>query len=106
MLIKPLPMLLQVFSLPLKNPVLIFSLILFIILLTPVLLQRLRIPDLIGLIIAGVVLLIRERKNFEFYTAPEELPRGVRTSTAILNVGVVTYIVVTVIITSINLMMQ
>ena len=46
-------MLLQVFSLPLKNPVLIFSLILFIILLTPVLLQRLRIPDLIGLIIAA-----------------------------------------------------
>lgn len=59
-----------------------------------------------GLIIAGIVLLIRNRKNFEFYTAPEELPRGVRTSTAILNVGVVTYIVVTVIITSINLMMQ
>lgn len=58
-----------------------------------------------GLIIAGVVLLIRERKNFEFYTAPEELPRGVRTSTAILNVGVITYIVVTVIITAINLMM-
>ena len=58
-----------------------------------------------GLIIAGVVLLIRERKNFVFYTAPEELPRGVRTSTAILNVGVITYIVVTVIITAINLMM-
>ena len=58
-----------------------------------------------GLIIAGVVLLIRERKNFEFYTAPEELPRGVRTSTVILNVGVITYIVVTVIITAINLMM-
>ena len=35
---------------------LIFSLILFIILLTPVLLQRLRIPDLIGLIIAGAVI--------------------------------------------------
>lgn len=59
-----------------------------------------------GLIIAGIVLLIRNRKNFEFYTAPEELPRGMRTSTVILNVGVVTYIVVTVIITSINLMMQ
>ena len=59
-----------------------------------------------GLIIAGIVLLIRNRKNFELYTAPEELPRGMRTSTAILNVGVVTYIVVTVIITSINLMMQ
>lgn len=58
-----------------------------------------------GLIIAGVVLLIRERKNFEFYTAPEELPRGVRTGTAIMNVGVITYIVVTVIITAINLMM-
>jgi membrane protease YdiL (CAAX protease family) len=58
-----------------------------------------------GLIIAGVVLLIRERKNFEFYSAPEELSRGVRTSTAILNVGVITYIVVTVIITAINLMM-
>ena len=59
-----------------------------------------------GLIIAGIVLLIRNRTTFEFYTAPEELPRGVRTSTAILNVGVVTYIGVTVIITSINLMMQ
>ena len=58
-----------------------------------------------GLIIAGVVLLIRERKNFEFYTAPEELPRDVRTGTAIMNVGVITYIVVTVIITAINLMM-
>lgn len=58
-----------------------------------------------GLIIAGVVLLIRERKNFEFYTAPEELPRGVRTGTAIMNVGVITYIVVAVIITAINLMM-
>ena len=33
-------------------------------------------------------LFIRNRKNFEFYTAPEELPRGMRTSTAILNVGV------------------
>ena len=58
-----------------------------------------------GLIIAGIVLLIRNRKNFEFYTAPEELPRGMRTSTAILNVGVITYIVVTIIITAINLMM-
>ena len=58
-----------------------------------------------GLIIAGVVLLIRERKNLVFYTAPEELPRDVRMSTSILNVGVITYIVVTVIITAINLMM-
>lgn len=44
------------FSLPLTNPVLIFSVILFIILLAPVLLHRLKIPDLIGLIIAGAVI--------------------------------------------------
>lgn len=44
------------FSLPLKDPVLIFSLVLFIILLAPVILRKLRIPSLIGLIIAGVVI--------------------------------------------------
>lgn len=49
-------MLLNLFSLPLTNPVLIFSVILFIILLAPVILHRLRIPDLIGLIIAGAVI--------------------------------------------------
>lgn len=43
-------------SLPLTNPVLIFSVILFIILLAPILLHRLRIPDLIGLILAGAVI--------------------------------------------------
>ncbi len=43
-------------SLPLKSPVLIFSLILFIILFAPILLNRLRIPHLIGLIIAGAVI--------------------------------------------------
>ena len=49
-------MLLDVFNLPLTNPVLIFSIILFIILLAPVVLHRLRIPDLIGLILAGAVI--------------------------------------------------
>ena len=49
-------MLLQIFSFPLTNPVLIFSVILFIILLAPVLLHRLKIPDLIGLILAGAVI--------------------------------------------------
>lgn len=44
------------FELPLKNPVLIFSLILFIILLSPILLRKLNIPGIIGLIIAGVVI--------------------------------------------------
>jgi Kef-type K+ transport system membrane component KefB/nucleotide-binding universal stress UspA family protein len=44
------------FSLPLKNPVLLFSLILFIILFAPILLNKLKIPHLIGLIIAGAVI--------------------------------------------------
>ncbi|HEX9601532.1 MAG TPA: cation:proton antiporter, partial [Mariniflexile sp.] len=43
------------FELPLGNPVLVFSLILFIILLSPILLKKLNIPGIIGLIIAGVV---------------------------------------------------
>lgn len=44
------------FELPLKNPVLVFSLILFIILLSPILLRKLNIPGIIGLIIAGVII--------------------------------------------------
>lgn len=44
------------FHLPLKNPVLIFSVILLIILLSPILLRRLRIPSIIGLIISGVII--------------------------------------------------
>lgn len=43
------------FELPLSNPILIFSLILFIILLSPILLKKLNIPGIIGLILAGVV---------------------------------------------------
>ncbi|MCC8174422.1 MAG: cation:proton antiporter [Odoribacter sp.] len=49
-------MLLTLINLPFKDPVLIFAVILFIILLAPILLHRLRIPDLIGLIIAGAVI--------------------------------------------------
>jgi len=44
------------FDLPLGNPVLVFSLILFIILLSPILLKRLNVPAIIGLIISGVVI--------------------------------------------------
>lgn len=44
------------FILPLKNPVLIFSLILMIILLAPLILKRMSIPGIIGLIISGVVI--------------------------------------------------
>jgi Kef-type K+ transport system membrane component KefB/nucleotide-binding universal stress UspA family protein len=43
-------------TLPLKNPVLIFSLILFIILFAPIILNKFRIPHLIGLIIAGAII--------------------------------------------------
>ncbi len=46
--------LLHEFELPLRNPVLVFSLILFIILLSPILLRKLKIPGIIGLIISGV----------------------------------------------------
>lgn len=44
------------FSLPLNNPVLIFSVILFVILAAPLLFNKLRIPHLIGLIIAGAII--------------------------------------------------
>lgn len=44
------------FRLPLANPVLIFSLILLIILLSPILLRKINIPGIIGLILSGVVI--------------------------------------------------
>jgi Kef-type K+ transport system membrane component KefB len=48
--------LLQEFQLPLTNPVLVFSLLLFIILLSPILLKRFNIPGTVGLILSGVVI--------------------------------------------------
>src|SRR5699024_202433 len=47
---------LEHFELPLQSPVLIFSLILFIILLAPIILKKVKIPGIIGLIIAGIVI--------------------------------------------------
>lgn len=44
------------FEAPLTNPVLIFALVLFIILLSPILLRKIKIPGIIGLIISGVVI--------------------------------------------------
>ncbi|MES2890798.1 MAG: cation:proton antiporter [Bacteroidota bacterium] len=44
------------FTLPLKNPVIIFSLMLFIILFAPLLLNKLKIPHIIGLIVAGIII--------------------------------------------------
>ncbi|MEJ6979515.1 cation:proton antiporter [Pedobacter sp. P351] len=44
------------FSLPLKNPVIIFSLVLFIILFAPILFNKIKIPHIVGLIAAGIVI--------------------------------------------------
>ncbi len=49
-----LKQLMHEFERPLQNPVLIFSLLLFIILLAPILVKRIKIPGIIGLILAGV----------------------------------------------------
>lgn len=43
------------FSLPFKNPVIIFSIVLFIILFAPILLNKIKVPHIIGLILAGVI---------------------------------------------------
>lgn len=44
------------FELPFSNPVLIFSLILFVILLSPAILRKLKIPGIIGFIISGLII--------------------------------------------------
>lgn len=44
------------FQLPLNNPILIFSLMLLIILLSPIILRKLKIPSIIGLILAGIAI--------------------------------------------------
>lgn len=44
------------FHFPLENPILSFSLVLLIILLSPLLLRKINIPGIIGLIISGVVI--------------------------------------------------
>lgn len=43
------------FELPLTNPVLVFSLILLIILVSPILLKRLNVPGIIVLIVSGII---------------------------------------------------
>ncbi|MDF3076685.1 MAG: sodium/hydrogen exchanger [Sphingobacteriaceae bacterium] len=43
-------------SLPLQNPVIIFSLVLFIILFAPIVFDRIRIPHIIGLILSGILI--------------------------------------------------
>lgn len=58
-----------------------------------------------AVILAGFVLLIRNFKRFEFYTAPEELPRGTRAKTVCGNVGMIMFIMVTCMLTAVNLLM-
>ncbi|HEX7324943.1 MAG TPA: cation:proton antiporter [Rhodanobacteraceae bacterium] len=48
--------LLQQLQLPLRSPVLIFSVVLFIILVAPLVFERIHIPRIIGLIVAGVLI--------------------------------------------------
>ncbi len=48
--------LIEQFQLPLQSPILIFSLILLIILLAPVVLNKIRIPGIIGLIVSGIII--------------------------------------------------
>ena len=60
-------------SLPIENPVLIFFIVLVIILLAPILLNRIRVPHIIGLIIAGVIIgpnglnLLARDSSFEIF---------------------------------------
>jgi Kef-type K+ transport system membrane component KefB len=43
-------------SLPLSNPVVVFSLVLFIILFAPILFNKIKVPHIIGLILAGMII--------------------------------------------------
>src|SRR5476649_1503483 len=47
---------LQQLHLPFTNPVLIFTLVLFIILLAPILMPKIKVPDIVGFIIAGTII--------------------------------------------------
>jgi Kef-type K+ transport system membrane component KefB len=44
------------FSLPFTNPVIIFSVVLFIILFAPLLFNKIKVPHIIGLILAGMII--------------------------------------------------
>jgi len=46
----------NIFTIPFKEPVLVFALVLLIILLSPLLVKKFRIPGIIGLIISGAII--------------------------------------------------
>lgn len=52
----PIFLRIQDLTLPLKNPVIIFSLVLFIILFAPIIFNKIKLPHIIGLILAGVII--------------------------------------------------
>ena len=64
---------LQAVTLPFTNPVLIFFIVLVIILLAPLLLNRLKIPHIVGMIVAGVLIgphgfhLLERDSSFEIF---------------------------------------
>lgn len=64
---------LQSITFPFSNPVLIFFVVLVIILLAPLLLNRLKIPHIIGMIVAGVIIgpygthLLNRDSSFEIF---------------------------------------
>lgn len=63
------------FHFPVTDPILIFALVLFVILFAPLLLDKLHIPHIIGLILAGVVLgengmgVLKHDMSFELFGA-------------------------------------
>ena len=61
---------------------------------------------MLALAIAGIVLLIRNRKRAEFYITPEELPRGLHARTSLLNPGFVVYAVLCLVVTVLSLFMS
>src|SRR5690242_910313 len=44
------------FTLPLSDPVIVFAIVLFIILFAPLLFNKLKVPHIIGLILAGMII--------------------------------------------------
>ncbi|MBO4530204.1 MAG: cation:proton antiporter [Paludibacteraceae bacterium] len=62
-------------NLPITDPIMIFSLVLFVILITPLVLDKIRIPHIIGLIASGVILgenglgLLKRDVSFELFGA-------------------------------------
>ena len=58
---------------------------------------------LIALSIAGLVLLVTKRRTFEFYTTPEQLPKGLGGQTAFGNPGMVIYIAMCAALTALSM---